>query len=312
MITPNFSSAMAGFGYIYLAYLVLVFLEVWFITRKDLVQTSASSGGVKALFYRILAFGNLDMSDDIQESSRKIIKFLAAIGIPIACLLHGYVGFLFGSIKANPWWSTPLMFIIFLLSAIVSGVSVLIFLYFFISWLRRKSLDWACVQTMANLLWGFFIIDVVLELLEVLSISYQQMKDWQALSILLHDKLFVTHYVIQLGICSTIPFIFLGINAIFKPRRAVSGFLVFSSSILLLIQVLAMRWNVVIGGQLMSKSMRGYTSYIPGLFEKEGLLAAITIFTVPFILLWVIDKIVPLFKDEPHLQNVPQNQAQDH
>ena len=48
-------------------------------------------------------------------------KFLTVIGIPSAFLLHGYVGFIFGSVKANPWWSTPLMPIVFLFSAIVSG-----------------------------------------------------------------------------------------------------------------------------------------------------------------------------------------------
>ena len=37
-----------------------------------------------------------------------------------------------------------------------------------------------------------------------------------------------------------------------------------------------MRWNVVIGGQMFSKSMRGFReAYVPGLFEKEGILAAI-------------------------------------
>ncbi|NIM47934.1 MAG: polysulfide reductase, partial [Gemmatimonadales bacterium] len=54
------------------------------------------------------------------------VKILASVGIPSAFILHGYVGFIFGSLKANPWWSTPLMPIIFLLSAIVSGMALLI------------------------------------------------------------------------------------------------------------------------------------------------------------------------------------------
>ncbi len=35
----------------------------------------------------------------------------------------------------------------------------------------------------------------------------------------------------------------------------------FSSAALILMGVLAMRWNVVIGGQLFSKSLRGFMSY---------------------------------------------------
>src|SRR5512137_1516768 len=38
MVTPNFSSAMAGFGYIYSAYLLLVVLEIWFVMRSELVE----------------------------------------------------------------------------------------------------------------------------------------------------------------------------------------------------------------------------------------------------------------------------------
>ena len=52
-----------------------------------------------------------------------VLLFLAAIGVPAACLLHGYVGFLFGAIKANPWWASPLMPVIFLFIAFVSGVA---------------------------------------------------------------------------------------------------------------------------------------------------------------------------------------------
>ena len=57
-----------------------------------------------------------------------------------------------------------------------------------------------------------------------------------------------------------------------------------------------MRWNVVIGGQLVSKSYRGYTSFLPGVFEKEGLIVAASIFIIPCLVLWRFDKIFPFFK----------------
>jgi predicted membrane protein len=60
-----------------------------------------------------------------------------------------------------------------------------------------------------------------------------------------------------------------------------------------------MRWNVVIGGQMFSKSMRGYReTYVPGMFEKEGILAAILIFLIPFVLLVIFNKVLPVFDDE--------------
>ncbi|NOZ01062.1 MAG: polysulfide reductase NrfD [Deltaproteobacteria bacterium] len=301
MITPSGTSAMAGFGIVYLTYMIIVVIEVWFSLRADIVKRALESKGVKRFFYRALALFDLSLDDRTNALDHKVVKFFAALGIPVACFLHGYVGFLFGSIKANPWWSTPLMFIIFLLSAIVSGIAVLIFLFFVISWVRRVTVDRDVIKTLAGFLWGFMIIDVTLEIMEVLSVAYEQTEAWQTIEILIRDKLFVTYVVIQLLLCSLVPFLFLGVNSVLRLRAKMSNFLVFSSSVLLLIQVLAMRWNVVIGGQLMSKSFRGYTSYTPGIWEKEGLILAFVIFTVPFLLLRMVDGIVPLFPPDSAL-----------
>lgn len=298
MITPSSSSAMAGFGIVYLTYLIIVALEVWFALREDIVRIARRRTGFIGWCFRALALFDLTIDDRTRAFDHKVIKVLAGIGVPVACFLHGYVGFLFGSIKANPWWSTPLMFIIFLLSAIVSGIAVLIFLFYFISWLRRVPVDRGVVQTLSKFLWGFLIVDVALELMEVLSIAYEQTQDWEALEILIREKLFYSYVILQLLVASLIPFLFLGANALFKLRHKLSNFLIFSSSILLLIQVLAMRWNVVIGGQLMSKSFRGYTTYTPGIWDREGLIVAAVVFTVPFLLLRLVDRTVPLFPSD--------------
>jgi Ni/Fe-hydrogenase subunit HybB-like protein len=295
MITPSASSAMAGFGYVYSTYFVLLALEIWFSLRSELAERALASEGWKAWALRAVCLFDTTVTRETHELDERVVKFLASLGIPIACFLHGYVGFLFGSIKANPWWSTPLMFIIFLLSAIVSGISVLIFLFYLVSRIRKVEVDDDCLRTMANFLWGFMIVDVALEVMEVLSIAYQQTEEWEPLSILIRDKLFLSYVVVQLLVCSLLPFLFLGYNALLRPKPGTARVLVVSSALLLLLQVLAMRWNVVIGGQLLSKSMRGYTTYMPGVFDKEGLIVAAIIFTVPFLLLRLADAVVPLF-----------------
>ncbi|MBF0501299.1 MAG: polysulfide reductase NrfD [Candidatus Riflebacteria bacterium] len=296
MITPHFTSAMAGFGYIYLMYMSILAIEVWFLFRGELVERANESQGIKKFIYTALALFDLTINEETKAFDKKVITFFAAVGIPAACLLHGYVGFLFGSIKANPWWSTPLMLPIFILSAIVSGISVIIFKYFLVSYIQGFEINDKCLKTLSSFLWGFMIIDVCMELLELLSISYQQTGEWEILSYLIYQKLWIPYLVIQLGICSFIPFILLGINTIFDLKRSTARACVFISSILLLCQVLAMRWNVVIGGGMISKSMRGFSSYFPGIFEKEGLFTAFIIFTCPFIILYLVDRIFPLFK----------------
>ena len=301
MITPSSTSAMAGFGIVYLSYMIIVVLEVWFALREDIVHLARRKTGFAGWIFRALALFDLRIDEQTKALDHKVVKFLAAIGVPVACFLHGYVGFLFGSIKANPWWSTPLMFIIFLLSAIVSGISVLLFLFFLISWLRKVPVERGVVQTLASFLWGFMIIDVTLEVMEVLSIAYEQTQEWEALEVLIRQKLFWTYVILQLLVASLIPFMMLGLNNIVRLRPKFSNFLVFTSAVLLLIQVLSMRWNVVIGGQLMSKSFRGYTSYTPGLWDREGLIVAITVFTVPFLLLRLVDHVISLFPPDSPL-----------
>ncbi len=64
-----------------------------------------------------------------------------------------------------------------------------------------------------------------------------------------------------------------------------------------------MRWNVVIGGQLVSKSYRGFTSFLPGIFEKEGLVVAALILIIPFLLLRQFDKVFPFFTTDSHRSN---------
>ena len=69
--------------------------------------------------------------------------------------------------------------------------------------------------------------------------------------------------------------------------------------VLVLFGVFMMRWNVVIGGQAFSLSFEGYMHYhmpiIPHSLEtyKEGLTGALTVAVTPFIIFWLVNKILP-------------------
>jgi hypothetical protein len=66
------------------------------------------------------------------------------------------------------------------------------------------------------------------------------------------------------------------------------------AALLLLVQVFSMRWNVVIGGQLLSKSLRGLRSgYEPQFLGREGILVAALLLALPFALLWVFHRVLP-------------------
>lgn len=298
MFTPKFTSAMSGFGYIYAFYLIIVALEIWFVFRPDMVKMAQESTGLKKLFYSVLCLGVFDVSEKARHLDHKITTFLAAIGIPSACVLHGYVGFLFGSLKSNPWWSTPLMPVIFLMSAIVSGIAVLIVSYAIVMKLRGKTVDSGCMQSLCGYLWGFFIVDVTLELMELLTVAYEGEESWGVISQLIGGKLQFSYVVLQFIVCSTIPMVMLGIVSLWKLKESTRNTLGIISSSLLLIQVLAMRWNVVIGGQLFSKSLRGFTSYMPHFLGREGLLVALVLFAMPFVTMYIINLLLPYWERE--------------
>ncbi len=297
MFTPHLTSAMSGFGYIYSFYLIVVVLEIWLSFREDIVKNALNSRGWKELLYSALALFSYDISEKALHDDEKFAKKLAIIGIPSAAFLHGYVGFIFGGIKANPWWSTPLMPIIFLMSAIVSGIALLILLYIAAMKLRKHAIDHKCLQSLAHYLWIFLILDVTLELLEIVSMKYESLEEIEIINRLLSEKIAFTFYGVQLTMGIFIPFILLLLAGIMKNRQTLKMIMITVSSILVVIGVFAMRWNVVIGGQEISKSLSGTLTYVPVFFGQEGILPAIIIIILPFIILIVVTYILPPWKD---------------
>jgi Ni/Fe-hydrogenase subunit HybB-like protein len=298
MFTPNLQSAMSIFGFICFFYMGILLVEIWLVFRKDIIERSRAGFFLKRWFYALLALGVTDLSEESLALDKKIIGFLAAIGIPSACVLHGYVGFIFGAIKSNPWWSTPLMPLIFLLSAIVSGIAMLILMYMFVMKVTKKEVNVPCIYALCKYFWGFLILAVTLEELQVLTMGYMAEESWGIISVLLSEKLWLSYNWLQVYIGAGIPLVLLGIVALRPLKDSTKITFAALSSFLILVQVFAMRWNVVIGGQLFSKSLRGFTEYDLPFFGKEGMLVAIILFSLPFITFYVCSLIVPIFKDE--------------
>lgn len=298
LLTPNPSSAMAGFGYIYAVSMGVLGFIILLVYRPVLVELRSTSQGWLKVLYRVITLDSIDVSEKALELDAKIIRFLVAIGIPVAAVLHGYVGFIFGGVKANPTWSTPLMPVIFLFSACVSGISAVILAYIVIRKLADQPIDHGCIITMVKTLTGFFILAFSFEMLEVFSHSYLKSGYHHMVEGLLNGPLASSFWFWQVKIGSVLPLLVLGIMGIFKLRSYLYNFLAAGVSGILLVQVLIMRWNVVIGGQLMSKSARGYTEFHPLWFDKEGIIAVIIVMAIPFAILFVLGKIFPFWAPE--------------
>lgn len=296
-LTPHTHSAMAMFGFVYLWYLMAVLvLEIWFDYRKEIVRTWQESTGLKRLLYGVMALGSRNISEAALRLDERIGRFLTVIGIPSAFLLHGYVGFIFGSVKANPWWSSPMMPIVFLFSAIVSGIAIVNLLYFVISWYRREPVDMNCVDTISRYLFYAFTIDFSLEMLDLIQRIYEADESFRTLDFMVRTRLYTSHIVVQILIGTAVPLLLLAAVQLFRIRPQIRRTIYVISCILTLIGIFAMRWNVVIGGQLFSKSFLGYTTYKMGFATREGLLMSIALLILPFALLAVLAYLLPPWK----------------
>ena len=293
-LTPHRSSAMAMFGFVYLWYLMAVLLlEIWLDYRREIVEKSQTSTGMLRLIYRLLTLGSSNISERSLRIDERAGYFITLIGIPSAFLLHGYVGFIFGSVKANPWWSSPLMPIVFIFSAMVSGIAAVMLLYMLTTRLRATQLDMRCLDTIAQYLLYIFLIDFSLEMLDLLQRIYEADESFRSLDFMVHTRLWTSQVIIQIFLGTVTPIALLGLVQLLKFAEPVRRRIYAVAGCLTVMGIFAMRWNVVIGGQLFSKSFLGYTTYKMGFATREGLLTAIILMLLPFGILWVLVKLLP-------------------
>jgi len=332
-MTPHFTSAISAFGIVFMTYACIVGAEIWFVYRKFIVDSihRLSAKRQRTAFetlllaiYRVLSLGAMDTSPEALASDHKAVKFLAGLGIPVACFLHGYAGFIFGSVKANALWMTPLMPVIFICSAIVSGIALCIISYYIFmeirKWAARWGKNWLLPDALAHgnaslqveqlrsiqehevkmtskYLLIFMTLAITLELLDMIFRGYTAVKSWDALRMVIYEHDFAKIFIYQYGIGNLLPFLMLLAPGMTTRRAALA-------SILVLFGVFMMRWNVVIGGQAFSLTFAGFMHYhlpiIPHDWEtfKEGLAGASLVMVTPFIIFYFLNMIFPAFMSD--------------
>jgi Ni/Fe-hydrogenase subunit HybB-like protein len=304
-LTPNRASAMAMFGFVYAWYLgVVLLVEIWFDYRKDMVQWYQESAGIKRWFYHVLTLGATDVSPSALKFDDQAGRWITILGIPSAFLLHGYVGFIFGSIKANPWWSSVLMPVVFLFSAIVSGIALVLLLYMLTTMFRWRKVNMACLDKLAQFLFYALVIDFSLEMLDFVHRLYESEESIEILSQMIQGRLFISLIILQVLLGTLVPLILLGV---FSPALHKGGLVKVPAELrqliflvcagLIQVGIFSIRWNVVIGGQLFSKSLRGLTVYKVNLLGIEGLAMTMGLLLLPFVILWVLVKVLPPWTD---------------
>ena len=186
-----------------------------------------------------------------------------------------------------------MMPVVFIFSAMVSGIAAVMLLYMALTKLRKLKIDIKCVDSIAMYLFYIFVIDFSLEMLDLIHRIYEADESFRSLDFMVHTKLFVSQIVLQILLGTVTPLILLFLTQVVKFPEIVRKRMYVTSGVLALIGIFAMRWNVVIGGQLFSKSFLGYTTYKMEMVTREGLLPAVILTILPFVFLWVLLKLLP-------------------
>jgi hypothetical protein len=174
-------------------------------------------------------------------------------------------------------------------------------LYMLMCRVRREPIDMRCVDTVAKYLFYTFIIDFSLEMLDLIHRIYEADESFRSLDFMVHTRLYLSQVVIQILLGTVAPIALLGLTQVLKLTEVQRKRIYVVAGCLTMIGIFAMRWNVVIGGQLFSKSFLGYTTYKMGFVAREGLLTAIILTILPFVILWVLVNLLPPWPEKKEL-----------
>jgi len=281
----NFGTSPMKWGVLLLiAYPILIFFEAQALYRPYFVR-QAKRGGILS---KIFTFGNMDLSEAALERDHRKGYILGAIGIPLALAVHGYTGYIMGAVHANAMYHTPLMPIIFLASAMVSGTGLLIILIplfqRFLS--ERKKVDRDMVATLARLLSWFIVADLVMRFLWLtFALTFGDAEKYSLYQYFsLHfQETFWIDYVLGLFIPMIIGF----------TRLRFIPSVVYFGGIVTAVGVWIFRWNTVIGGETIPRTTPGFLTYTPPLLGSDSVVAVLANWGILFALISLVLLVFP-------------------
>ncbi|MHB1599936.1 MAG: NrfD/PsrC family molybdoenzyme membrane anchor subunit, partial [Acidimicrobiales bacterium] len=224
---------------------------------------------------------------------RKVLFGLSCAGIVLAFLFHGYIGFVFGATKARSLWATPLMPVLFIVSAMVSGIALMWLVYAVAMRYVGMRPDREIASGLLTYLVLFLLLDLFLDALDLVTSAvpeYAQGSTYYAFyHLMLHGPFTFTYLGVQLGVGMVLPLLLWLIPV---ARRSWLGGAVISLAVLA--GVYAMRWNVVLGGQAESKvsSNTVVTTSVP-LTGFDSVQTVLGVFAVALLLFLLFSWLFP-------------------
>ena len=217
-------------------------LKTWHLFAYINLTSPISWGSFLLTLYPIncIIYGYFMFKGDM-----KLTKIFGLIGIPLAISVHGYTGFILAIAKARALWNTALMPILFLVSAMVSGIAMMILVALikdrFFS--KDKQYNWPLLKALAAMLAGVIVFDLFLVLSDVLVLLTSHSEAKEAADLLLYHDFSPFFVFIENLFGKIIP-----LTIVVTPRfRTIAGLTI--ASILVMVGIFFMRYVVVLGGE---------------------------------------------------------------
>lgn len=181
------------------------------------------------------------------KGNHKMTRLFGTIGIPLAVFVHGYTGFILALGKARALWNTALMPFLFLVSAMVSGIALMIIISLikdrFFS--KEKKVNRELIFGLGNLLAAMILIDLFLVLSDVLVLLVSHTEAQEAAHLLLKGKFSILFIWVENIMGKVLPVIML-----LLPRlRNLTTVTI--ASIMVIVGIFIMRYVVVLGGEFL-------------------------------------------------------------
>ena len=180
------------------------------------------------------------------QGNLKMTKIFGLIGIPLALAVHGYTGWILALGVARDYWNTGLMPIVFLFSAMVSGISMMILLVmardrFFT---KEKVINHELIDSLAKLLGWLLVVDLFLVFCDYSVLLYSKLEAQEVAHFMLFGKMSFWFVIVENLIGKVIP-----MCIVFIPGMRKSYFWLILAAVMNMIGILAMRIVTVYGGQ---------------------------------------------------------------
>lgn len=266
VLSPNLSSAIWWMGTLYGLELIFLIAELFFLSRVEIAIRSRESSGLTAGFYRVLALGSLDTSEEASRKSMRFARLLGIGGVLSAIAATSTLGAVFGLLGAKSFWYGPYMPIYLILSAFVSGTAILALVTLLGYRVTRREMGPEVKRLLIDL--GRLLILFLGILLFILVVNiivglYGSIPgESEALMLLLKGPLSLPFWGFEVLLGILVPFFIL----LYPRIRSILG--VGVASFLVLVGMFAARYDLVIAGQLIP--VTGGTqlpSYIPSYTE---------------------------------------------